>query len=520
MLPNLYPHQSEMVDRVRKSLAKHGRSILCASPGVGKTRMAKFIIGSKLARPIADNESGGVLFTVHRRGLVDNASESFYEDPGLDHGIIMSGRKPDWSQRLHVASIDTMRSWYAGESYNSSHTFDLVIFDESHSHLGKLRTWFDSHNDKRSQLGLKPAYLLGLSATPACKGIGEVFRDIVKGPTKDWLIENGFLSPFRYVQATQGRTGLLVKRGNEFTDESIDSCMEGLAGNLIDDWKRFGQGRPTVGFFHRLVNAQEATVRLQAAGINAEYLDGETSDDKRRNLFAALNCGDLDYICNVGIVERGTNIPGIACVQLCTAIGSRVRFEQMIGRGSRTAEGKADCIVIDHAGNIKRHGFFEDEIEWTLAVEVDAVKDFEAKPAIKCPMCERVYRGGACVCGYEPTKSERKAQGLEFDGRELVEISRKPKAESVKKKTCEELMIAALYRAGKSGRTWKQAVGIAKRMAEEQGTRFRVPRAIEVAGREYRMIPYGDPDCGRRVSALYGFTVGNPVTIADLDFAK
>ena len=166
MLPNLYPHQVEMVNAVRSSLAKNGRSILCASPGVGKTRMSKFIIGSKLMREIGERESGSVLFTVHRRGLVDNASDSFNEEPRLDHGIIMSGRKPDWSQRLHVGSIDTMKSWYAGETYNSGHTFDLVCFDECHSHLGKLRTWLDSHNEKRNELGLKPAYLLGLSATP------------------------------------------------------------------------------------------------------------------------------------------------------------------------------------------------------------------------------------------------------------------------------------------------------------------------------------------------------------------
>jgi hypothetical protein len=84
---------------------------------------------------------------------------------------------------------------------------------------------------------------------------------------------------------------------------------------------------------------------LRRAGIKAEYVDGETPDDERRTIYKMLNQGEIEYICNVGVIERGTDIPRIGCIQLCTAIGSIVRYRQMIGRGSRPHPDVSDCCV-------------------------------------------------------------------------------------------------------------------------------------------------------------------------------
>jgi hypothetical protein len=89
----------------------------------------------------------------------------------------------------------------------------------------------------------------------------------------------------------------------------------------------------------------------------------------------------------------------------------------------------------------------------------------------------------------------------------LKEVKREEKKAKVK--TAEELMISALYMAGHSGRTWKQAVGIFKRACEKQGSTYRVPSAVTVAGNRYRMIRFGDENGGRRVAMLYPFTVGH-----------
>lgn len=519
-LPDLYPHQEDLRDRVRAALAKHRRVILTAPPGVGKTVISKWILGATANREPGPDQSGHSLFAVHRRGLVDNASDSFNEEPRLRHGVIMSDRKAAYGARVQVASIDTLLSWFIeGGQYDTSVTFDLIVYDETHAHLSKLAKFLQHHDAYRKSLGLHPAYVIGLTATPEAKGLADVYREIVLGPPTQWLIDNRFLSPFRYFRATQGQLGLLIRRGGEFTEESVSKAMAGLSGALVRDWKRFAEGRPTVGFFPRRQHAQEAQLLLEEAGLRVAYVDGDTEDDTRKRIFWELNNHRIDYLCNVQVLERGTDIPAIQCVQLCTSVGSVSRWRQMIGRGSRTDDGKrkngpdvpakTDCIVLDHGGNLLNSrglGFFEDDPLWSLDRSTKGVGEVAVRTTIECPNCQAVYRGGKCRnCGYEPTKEQRLSRGLEFDGSEMREVTKKDRPK--KQKSAEDLMLQALYAAGRSGRTWKQAVGMFLGMAKKQGTKYRVPKRIQVGDHTYRMLPFGHPASGERVRTLFPFTV-------------
>ena len=180
----------------------------------------------------------------------------------------------------------------------------------------------------------------------------------------------------------------------------------------------------------------------------------------------------------------------------------------MIGRGSRVHPGKTDCCVIDHGGSIKRLGFFEDDPPWSLDRSERDPGEAGTRPTIECPRCSSVYRGGKCRnCGYEPTSRERRGQGLEFDGRELQEVKRE-EAKTTTAKAPEELMVSALYIAGKSGRTWRQCCGIFNGLCKKQGTPdYRIPSSVEVGGHRYRIVRAGSEDGGRKVGQLYPFTV-------------
>lgn len=504
-LPTLFPHQEDLRDRTRASLAVHRRVILCAPPGMGKTRTAKWILGAAANRP----GCGYSLFTVHRRGLVDNASSSFRESPELPHGIIMSGHETSWGRKTQVASIDTLLAWMIHDNqYTAHYTFDLIVWDEAHSNHPKFAKFLARHDARRAELGLEPAYVIGLTATPQAKGLSQVYGEIVLGPSTQWLIDNGFLAPFRYFAATKGRLDLLKKRSGEFTAGSLDEAFKGLAGDLVNDWKRLGEGRPTVGFFPRRSHAMEAVEVLAKHGARTAYVDGDTPDDERKAMFSALNLHEIDYIANVQVIERGTDIPRIGCVQLCLAIASITRYRQMIGRGSRKHPEKTDCVVIDHGGNVHRHGLFEDDPHWSLDQSQSEDEGIKAKPTIECPQCKAVYRGGRCrSCGYEPTPKERKSQGLDFVGGELVEFTKETASEK-KQKSPEQLMTEALYKAGRSGRTWKQCVGIFRKLNERQGTNYRVPKSVSIAGRQYEMIRFGDENGARRVAALFPIVNG------------
>ena len=103
--PTLYDHQGDMVSTLRKSISKNRASILQAPPGTGKTRIAKWMLGAAANREPKPDQTGKSLFAVHRRGLVDNASNSFGESPELPHGILMSGVEHNTSERVQVASV-------------------------------------------------------------------------------------------------------------------------------------------------------------------------------------------------------------------------------------------------------------------------------------------------------------------------------------------------------------------------------------------------------------------------------
>ena len=505
-LPSLYSQQQEVRDKARAGL-KAGKAVIVAGePGFGKTRLSKWILGAAMQREPNEKQSGNLLFAVYGRNLVDNASQSFLEDPRLPHGIVMSGSGTDWSKRLQIGSIDTLLSWYVEEGvYKSDTTFDLIVFDEAHAHHSKLAKFWKAHNKKRKQLGLNRGLLIGLSATPMAKGLADVYGEIITGPSTEWLIANGFLSAYRYFRATQGSLEKLVKRNGEYTADSVCDAMKGLSGDLVRDWRTIGQSRPTVGFFPRLSHAKEAQRLLLEDGCVAEFVDADTPDDKRRWMFNALNTGRVEYICNVGVIQRGTNIPAISCVQLCTAIGSVVSYRQMIGRGSRVAEGKKDCIVIDHANNVLEHGFFEDSIEWTLELSRKELSEQSPSPSIVCPQCERIYRGGMCTsCGYEPTAKERKKQGLVFDGSTMREITRKTTTKEKKTKTHLQILEGNLYSGWNLNHSWNQVCARSAQDGRKQGTYWICPEQFKFMGKVWNRIPYGHPDGKRKLKALFG----------------
>lgn len=512
-LPSLYEHQTKIVDDLRAALRRHDHVILCANTGVGKSRMAKWIMSAAANNEPKSNQTGRSLFAVHRRGLVDNIRKRLDESPALPHGVIMAGCETDWAKRIQVASIDTVQSWkIEKDQWTSSVTFDLVVFDECHSHHSKLLTAVTAMDERRKELGLRPAFVVGLSATPRFKG-NSFYGEIVTGPPATWLIDNKYLVPFRYMGGTKAALNKLKKRGGDFTTKSKREAFAGLTGDLVRDYLRYAKAEemPTVGFFTYLSEAREAQQRLRAEGIKCEYIDGQTSDEERSAILTCLDRGDIDYVANVGVIERGTDIPGLKCVQLCTSTASLPRYRQMIGRGSRPAPGKEYCLVLDHGGNVAFHnpyGFFEDDVPWEIENTDKAPIEVAPRPTIECPSCSAIYRGGMCKnCGYEPTKKERAQQGLDFDRGELVPLKKdetKPKV-----KTNHDIMVAALFQAGRSGRTWKQAYGLAREMAEDQGTKFRCPRTVTVAGQEFRMVPYGDSNSTRRVKAIFPWTVGD-----------
>jgi DNA repair protein RadD len=96
----------------------------------------------------------------------------------------------------------------------------------------------------------------------------------------------------------------------------------------------------------------------------------------------------------MGVLTTGFNAPAVDLIAMLRPTKSTNLYVQMAGRGTRLAPGKENCLVLDFAGNVARHGPID------LVKPKDKVKseaDGEA-PTKVCPECQAINTLSARVC--------------------------------------------------------------------------------------------------------------------------
>lgn len=390
MIPVLRNYQNDLTDRVRDRRGEGKRVIVVqATTGAGKTVWA-----CNLAKQ-ATERGKFVLFLVHRRRLVDQISSTLV-DFQIEHGILMRGDHPSVAS-CQVASRDTLLSRCVRNEWIGMPGADVVIVDEAH-HAA------DPQSEYRRILERYPkATIILLSATPVGpdgRGLGPWAQAIECAAPTTQLVRDGFLVPVKCFAPER------KKKGKRY--------LRGIAGDLVESWKLYGEGRPTVLFCSRVQHSRDAVSAFQSQGIPAAHMDADTPDDERDAIFDQVRDGKIRVLSNVGIVGEGVDVPELGCCQLFCEVNGRVKFLQCCGRIMRPSAGKTYGILIDHSGAVFRHGFPDEDTEWTLTGNVDS--EFKAKhdagetaKAFYCKHCELAYHGTeACPqCGRKPVKPPR-----------------------------------------------------------------------------------------------------------------
>jgi superfamily II DNA or RNA helicase len=126
----------------------------------------------------------------------------------------------------------------------------------------------------------------------------------------------------------------------------------------------------------------------------------------------------------------------LGCIVLVRPTKSLLLYRQMIGRGLRTALDKKDCIILDHAGAVHRHGLPTDPIEWTLHTDKRAANkthesrksEYNNDPFCECKKCGHLrQKGFACDnCGYQP---KPRGEGIDYIDDHLIEIGQTQRRE-------------------------------------------------------------------------------------------
>lgn len=387
---SLRDYQLSAVDRLRESIKRHHKSILVASTGAGKTRIAIRIMQG------AVEQGHRTWFIVHRRELCHQTSRALW-DAKLEHGMILpnKGRSPMLAQ---VGTVITAANRI--EAMPVEQRPKVIIFDECHRSV--------SESYQRIVEACPDAYIIGLTATPERtdgRGLGELYADMVQVQDMAWLIREGYLSPYRLIAPVEGPdlSGVKTKAG-DYDTKQAEQVMDRptITGDAIRAYRQYVDGKRCMVFCVSIAHSEHTCEQYNAAGIPAEHIDGTHTDTEREAALTRFREGKTLVLCSVALAIEGLDIAAVEAVQQLRPTQSVIVYLQLIGRGLRVEPGKKELVILDQVNNWKRHGLPDDLREWSLdgrKKRKRAAKEDEADISIQqCRSCFHIFRKGATEC--------------------------------------------------------------------------------------------------------------------------
>jgi DNA repair protein RadD len=294
---------------------------------------------------------------------------------------------------------------------------NLVITDEAHlvphDGDGMYRTLLDGLRQFDPEMRIA-----GFTATPyrldsgrIDEGPGKIFDDIVFNYGIGEGIRDDWLSPLSSKKTdTQIDVTGVGRRGGEFIESELQDAadVEVVVNGACDEIIKHGVGRRSwLIFATGIRHAEHVRDALRGRGVIAKAVFGETPTDERKEIIEAFKAGQINALVNVNVLTTGFNVPQVDLLAMLRPTLSTGLYVQMVGRGTRKAEGKTNCLVLDFAGNVRRHG------------PVDSV-DPKSKsgvlgeaPVKMCPECDELVAINAyeCpACGYQWPRPAPKAK--------------------------------------------------------------------------------------------------------------
>ena len=387
----LRDYQTELIEELRYLIMQKLLRICTVAPcGAGKTVLFSWITAQARAK------GQKILIVVHRQELIEQTSKTldkFY----IPHEVLNS--KNINSCDVHVASVYTL----ARRLNQFEKPPDLIILDECQHAVAN--TW-------RKVIEHFPSSLIvGFTATPARlsgDGLGVIFQALALGPSVRELIDMGNLSPFEYFSppVVADFTDIKVKYGDYQTaDVALKMDKSEIIGDVIATYRKLADGKRAIAYCASCEHAEHVAKSFNDAGIPAAYIDGKTPDAIRKLAIEQFRTGVVKILTNVDLVSEGFDVPNMECVILLRPTQSTALFIQQAMRSMRADPENPEkvAVIIDHVGNVYRHGLPDEDREWSLEGKVKKREPNEISirqcpecyyahlPAPKCPKCGFVY---------------------------------------------------------------------------------------------------------------------------------
>lgn len=330
-------YQKKAVQSVYAS-ARSGskQSVICSPVGSGKS-----VIMAELCRvarrPIVISPSLPLLDQ-----LVSNLGVWLNEPIEVEQGDNRASSVMWFRSRVRVTSRASMlsRNRYAGRAYDGT---SLVIVDECH--VG-ITPRMEAMLRYYEQMG---AHIVGLSATPY-RGKGKPLPywdrpcfsySLLEAINDGWLVRpRAFLSEMKAVDLS-----LIDEVAHEWDKKQLaavltaEHAVQEIASLVLQTFNRM----PSAVYCHCVLQAKLVAEVLTRYGHKVSVVWGSQQKFDREANMEAFRSGESKIICNVGVLAYGWDHPQLRNIYNAAPTQSLSRYEQRIGRGTRTMPGDVDA---------------------------------------------------------------------------------------------------------------------------------------------------------------------------------
>lgn len=394
--------------------AGHKSQVLYLPTGGGKTEIAIAMLKAAADR---GNRAAMVL---DRRVLCDQTSQRL-EKYDIDHGVMMAGH---W--RYHTYKSIQICSAQTLEKRGSFPGLKLLIVDEAHNTRAQTSEFIKNNPD---------VFVVGLSASPFTKGLGNIYSNVVNGPTTKQLVDMGMLAPLRVFIAKEIDMSGAKKVAGEWSQSEATERGIKITGDIVNEWIKktheiFGEPKKTIIFCAGVAHGLDLSEKFKEAGYNFVSISYKDDDEAKKEAMAefAKTESTIHGLIATDILTKGFDqadvMIGVSARPFTKSFSSHV---QQLGRVMRPHADKSDAIWLDHSGNFLR---FMDDWEDLYNEGVKGLDDGKEKAkqeptdkekeAAKCSSCGQIW-GPTDICQHCGHVRPRRNQVIATPG-ELEEI--------------------------------------------------------------------------------------------------
>lgn len=252
--------------------------------------------------------------------------------------------------------------------------YAMVVIDEAHGITPTVRGIVEHMREGNPNLRV-----MGLTATPYRLGSGYIFHQwpdgrlnspaVAREPyfeacvdvigARD-LIAQGYLTPpvIGEISAEGYDTsGLVANSQGRFDSDAVDRAYHGhgrKTAAIVADVVRQSEGRQGVMFFAATVQHAHEVIASLPPHLSA-LVTAETPNGQRDSILRRFKARSLKYLVNVSVLTTGFDAPHVDVIAMLRKTESVGLLQQIVGRGLRLCEGKADCLVLDYTTNLEDH---------------------------------------------------------------------------------------------------------------------------------------------------------------------